>query len=138
MERDGSIQRKERVCWVHESLLLVRLDRENGQPHVEWEHKCDRSQESRLRRLPRLEKSLEGEKRPAGQRQHKPHVEIEEQISNIESPRLRAKDVRPFACTPENIVRNNVPGHHYQFTIKGAVDRNLKKLNRKSKKSEPW
>lgn len=55
---------------------------------------------------------MKDEKRPAGQCEYEPQVEVEQQISNIESPRFGTENVGAFTCTPENIVGDNIPWNH--------------------------
>jgi hypothetical protein len=54
---------------------------------------------------------LDEEKRSGQHRQHKPDIEVQEQVSDIESPWLRTEDFGPFILTPEDIVGDNVPGY---------------------------
>lgn len=71
------------------------------------------------------EYDLESQERRREHGKHKPDVEVEQEISNVESPWFRPKNVWPFPLSPENIVGDDVPRHNNKLLKEDIINCDL-------------
>lgn len=124
---DGGVEGQERVGRVHEALLLVGLEGEDGQPKVEG---GDEDEEAQARADVvgggggDLSEEEEGE---AEQGEDEPDVEVEEQVTEVERPGLGPVEVGT-AGVSEDVVLDNVPGDDLELPVEESVDARVDKL----------
>ena len=128
MKGNGCVESQERISRIHESLLLVRLDDENGKPHVKGSEESDRPQKCLCISSTRPENRLEGQQCCCKHRENKPNVEVKQEVSNVERPWLRSKNLRALSFSPKDIVSNNIPRHNGELLKEDIVDSNFKGL----------
>jgi hypothetical protein len=75
---------------------------------------------------------LQNQERSGAESQNEPNIKIEEQISNIECPRLDTEDVRTLAPRAKDIVGYNVPGYHDKFSVEKTINGDFKALEKVS------
>lgn len=128
MEGNGCIESQERINRIHKPLLLVRLDNKNTKPHIKGSKESDRSQKCLRISSTRPENRLEGQQCCCKHRENKPNVEVKQEVSNVERPWLRSKNLRAFSFSPKNIVSNDIPRHNGELLEEDIIDSNFKGL----------
>lgn len=109
MERNGSIESEEGICGIHESFLLMRLDNENTEPHVERSEEGNSPQKRLVIGSMRPEGRLEDEQRCSQHSENEPNIEVKQQVADIERPWLCAEDLRTSSFAPKNVISDDVP-----------------------------
>lgn len=128
MEGNGCVESQERISRIYESLLLVRLGNENPKPHVKGSEESDRPQKCLRISSTRPENRLEGQQWCCKHSENKPNVEVKQEVSNVERPWFRSKNLRALSFSPKDIVSNNVPRHNGELLEEDIVDGNFKGL----------
>lgn len=106
----------------------MRLSSENGEPHVERGDKRHGSEQGLHTSRLGAEKRLKGKQRRSGHSEREPDVEVEQQVPDVEGPRLNPEDIGTSALSAKNVVRNDIPGYNNKFTQESVVYSNFKSL----------
>ena len=123
----GSVEGKEGIGRVHEPLFLVRLQRENGKPHVERSQE-DHGAEAGLESLGRLGQELLQHQDGKGEEcQDKPDVEVQGKVLEVEIPGLSAIKLGA-AGLGEDVVLDNVPRGNLDLPVEEGVDQHISEL----------
>jgi hypothetical protein len=75
---------------------------------------------------------LQNQERSGAESQNEPNIKIEEQISNIECPRLGTEDIRTLVPGTKDVVGYNVPGYHNKFPVEKTINGDFKALKKVS------
>lgn len=76
----------------------------------------------------RTEQGLENQQRDAGERKNGPHVKIEQEIFEIESPWFGPENVGTFAGAAKDVIGHNVPWNKGELTVEYAVNQDHNRL----------
>ncbi len=123
MQGQGRVEGQEGVRRVHEPLFLVGLQGEDGEPHVEGREE-DEGAQARLEGLAggaAGEDFLQQEERQGDKGEDEPDVEVEEEVLEVEVPRLSAVQVGA-ASGGEDVVLDDVPRDNLDLFVEKGVD----------------
>jgi len=130
MEGDGRVQCEKRVRGIHESLLLVRLKGEDSQPSVKRSDKGNCPKQCLFGSGMGSKESLQNKQWRRRYCQDEPSIEVQQQISDIEGPRLRAEDIGAPTFAPEDIVRHDVPRHDGELAKEQRINSDCHSLRK--------
>lgn len=123
------IQSQTWIDWVHEALLFMSLEAEDSYPKVKWRHKDYAAQSVDCGTLRGFgENLLDDEDWHGNTCQHKPNVEVEEKVFDVEMPRLRSEYLRSSSSSAEDVVHYNFPRDDHWYFVEEGVDQEFDKL----------
>lgn len=93
------------------------LKSENAEPQVEWADEDDSPEEALLGDDFLADCVLKHNERKRTQCEKEPGIEIQGKVANIEVPWLNTIDVRAFATSAEDIVKNDVEWYGDSFLV---------------------
>ncbi len=97
------------------------LQTEDRQPKVKWRQEYDAAKTCDSAAWLRLgEKLLYDKKRKCGNCQHKPDVEIEQEISDVIVPRLSSINLWSSSWATEYVIEDNVERNHNESSVEEA------------------
>ena len=122
MKGDRSVQCQERVCRIHEPFFLVRLQREDCHPDVEWRNEDPCPEPGLFHGSAFSKLGLKQDDWSHSNRQDKPDVEVQQKVSYIVVVRLGPEYVWSSIFASKDIIKDKSQWNNHQLTIEECVD----------------